>query len=394
MKYPQKIHVWDLPLDKVYIRFRQEFSNEFFGLAHKKFGSYRKIGEFLNIKRADTTIPCNWMRGITCYPLCLIVALLNKLDVPLSGVEDNIIKIRYKSHINKRGGNSGKPIINPILPVVINEDFAEILGHLCGDGTISMSSPHKGICFGYINSEPSLIEHFKKLVNRIFGEIEPNILVREGGNYTRPNYYLQYPSILSAFILSVFKFQPGDKKDIPEVIFDSSDLAKARFLRAMFDDEGYVSLSNKRIEIGLKPFRQIQKIKVLLKDLRIESSKIYKYKPEFYRIFLANQNSILQFQKIIGFKHTAKDQKIQIIINKGWKFKRYKDGEAKLKIIEMLSEKEGVETAQISWSLGRTKMNVRKHLKNLLSENKIQKKKIKRKQDGVIRYFDSWYIKR
>ena len=162
----------------------------------------------------------------------------------------------------------------------------------------------------------------------------------------------------------------------------------------MFDDEGYVSLSNKRIEIGLKPFRQIQKIKVLLKDLRIESSKIYKYKPEFYRIFLANQNSILQFQKIIGFKHTAKDQKIQIIINKGWKFKRYKDGEAKLKIIEMLSEKEGVETAQISWSLGRTKMNVRKHLKNLLSENKIQKKKIKRKQDGVIRYFDSWYIKR
>src|SRR3989344_2754125 len=129
MQIYQEIHIWDLPTEHIYIKFNEVFRENFFKLAHKKFGNFNLVGRFLNVKRPDKTI----------------------------------VEIRHKTNLCKRGGSSGKPIINPKLPVVVNEDFAEILGHICGDGTISKSNPKKGLSFNYINSEPTLIESFQDL---------------------------------------------------------------------------------------------------------------------------------------------------------------------------------------------------------------------------------------
>src|SRR3989338_1162640 len=156
MEIYKEIHIWDLPADKIYIKFNGEFSQKFFNLVHKKFGNFNLAGEFLQIKRPDSLLARNWRKGTNCCPLDLMIKLANEIEMPLEELEKGIEEIRYKTNIGKRGGSSGKPIKNPKLPVIVNEDFAEMLGHICGDGTISKSNPKKGIPLHYINSEPTL----------------------------------------------------------------------------------------------------------------------------------------------------------------------------------------------------------------------------------------------
>ena len=45
-----KIHIWNLPIERVYIKLKDGFREEFFEKAHKKFGSWTKLGKFLNVK--------------------------------------------------------------------------------------------------------------------------------------------------------------------------------------------------------------------------------------------------------------------------------------------------------------------------------------------------------
>lgn len=334
MVYYKQIHIWNLPIDKVYVKFNKNFREELFSLAHEKFGNYNLVGIFLNVKRPDTLLAGNWRQGTGCCPLSLMIKLGKKLGVSLFKLEKNIEEIKYKTAINKRGGAGGKPIKKPNLPITINEDFAEMLGHICGDGNIATSHPKKGISFRYINSEPVLIEAFKQLVKKVFGEIEPNIQIREKGNYTRPNYCLQYPSILSAFVLSIFDYKPAEKMDIPEFIFKMSRKAKGKFLRALFDDESCVTIK-KGITIGLKPIKPLFRIKTLVNSLGIKTSKAYAkpYKHgKMWCFCIRSMRGLKLFSKLIGFKHLGKIKRLSLAINQKRKFERYDNHEPKEKI--------------------------------------------------------------
>ena len=391
MKNYKKIHIWDLPTNKIYAKFNKEFREKFFNFAHKRFGNFNLVGEFLNVKRADTTIARNWREGVNCCPLNLMIKLANKIGISLTELEKNINEIRYKSKINKKGGNSGKLIINPILPIIINEDFSEILGHICGDGFISKSNLKKGISFRYINSELTLIKNFKKLVKQVFGEMEPNIQIRKKGKYTKPNYYLQYPSIISAFVLLVFDYKPDKDMDVPSFIFNVPKEAKTSFLKAMFDDEGWVTEKNKKIQLGLKPIKPLLNIKKLLNEGGIKTSNIYKSNT-FNRFEISGQDNILLFSKIIGFKHPKKNKRLNNIIKKGWKFKRYYNNEPKDKIMNILRNKEGLTVSKISKILQRSKGNIREHLYNLKKDGKIFSKKIQQRINNTNSFPNLWFV--
>ena len=391
MENYKKIHIWDLPTNHIYVKFNKEFREKFFSLVYKKFGNFNLVGEFLNVKRPDTTISINWRKGTNCCPLNLMVKLANKIEIPLIDLEKNIEVIRYKTKLDKRGGNSGKPIINPKLPIVINEDFAEILGHICGDGSISRSHPGKGTGFRYTNSEPALVNNFIRLVKDVFGEIEPNIQVRDGYNYTRPNYYLQYPSVMSAFVLSVFDYKPDEDMDIPSFIFDMSKEAKARFLRAIFDDEGTVMKNDKKIQFGLKPIKPLLNVKKLLSELGIKTGGVYK--GSIYKFEIAEQNSILLFSEIIGFKHHKKIERLKFMINKGWKFRRYYNGEAKDKIMELLKYNPGLRIGEINKVLERSNATIQKHLGDLKKNGKVFNKRIQQRINNTNTFPNVWFIK-
>lgn len=395
MKIYKKIRIWNLPTNKIYIKFNKEYREKFFSLVHQKFGNFNLAGEFLQIKRPDSLLAGNWRKGTNCCPLSLMLTLANEIGISFEDLEKNIEEIRYKTSLNKRGGSSGKSIINPKLPVLINEDFAEILGHLCGDGTISRSNPKKGMGFKYVNSEPTLINSFQILMKRIFGDIWPNIIIRNGSHYNRDNYVLEYPSIISAFILCVFDYKTDKEMELPSFIFNMSQKAKARFLRALFDDEACVEQNRKKINLGLKPIKPVQDIIKLLSEFGIKTGSIYKYTNRMYNKFeIADQNSIMLFSKIIGFKHPKKIKRLNNIIKTGWKFKRYYNNEAKDKIIKLLRIKGSLEVSQISKILKRHEGTIQEHLEDLRNEGKTVSYKIQRRVNNTNSFPNIWLIKK
>ena len=393
MQIYQEIHIWDLPTEHIYIKFNEVFRENFFKLAHKKFGNFNLVGRFLNVKRPDTTIAKNWRYGTNCCPLGLMIKLSNEIRVPLEELEKNIVEIRHKTNLCKRGGSSGKPIINPKLPVVVNEDFAEILGHICGDGTISKSNPKKGLSFNYINSELSLIEFFQNLMRIVFGEIEPNIIRRNGVHYKRENYVLQYPSIVSLFVLNVFDYKTDADMELPSFLGYMPTQAKARFLRAMFDDESCVQVNSKAILFGLKPLKPVLDVMKLLNEFGIRTGRIHKYTKGIYNKFeIADQSSILKFKIFIGFKHPEKIRKLNRIIENGWRFERYCNHKAKERIIELIRMSGELEVSQISKILKRHKGTVQQHLENLKKEGKLNSHKVQRRINNTNTFPNVWNI--
>ncbi len=370
----EEIHLLDLPIEKTYIKLNDNFRERFFELSYNKYNSWNKLGKSLGVKRADTIIARNWRYGDCCTPLSVILKISKEINISINEIENNIAEIKFKTSLNKRGGSSGKPIINPNLPIIINEDFMEIIGHICGDGSITRSSPHKGVSLRYVNSEPILIESFKEKVRRVFGNIEPNIQIRNGGNYTRDNYCLQYPTILSMFILSVFDCQSNELKDAPEFIFDLPIRAKCSFLRALFDDEGTVSVKDKAITIGLKPIKIVEKIRSLLIELGFNPSKIF-MSGGVNKIILCRKEDIILFNEIIGFKHPSKNEKLISIIKNGWKFNRYINGEVKEKIVEIIKDKKTANLKDFAIILNRHPETIRRHLNNMQKEKFIISKR-------------------
>ena len=395
MEIYKEIHIWDLPADKIYIKFNGEFSQKFFNLVHKKFGNFNLAGEFLQIKRPDSLLARNWRKGTNCCPLDLMIKLANEIEMPLEELEKGIEEIRYKTNIGKRGGSSGKPIKNPKLPVIVNEDFAEILGHICGDGTISRPNPNKGIFFKYTNSELALIESFQALMRNIFGDVDPTIIKRNGESYTRENYVLQYPSIVSLFVLNVFDYKTGIDMELPSFIFNMNLNAKARFLRAMFDDESCVQVKRKAILFGLKPINPLLGVIKLLNEFGIKTGNIHKYSNGAYNKFgVADKNSVIKFRVLIGFKHPEKSKKLNRIIEVGWRFERYCNYKAKDQILELIRKNGKLEVNQISKVLKRCNGTIQKHLEDLKKDGKLDSHKVQRRLNNTNTFPNVWYSKK
>ena len=362
----KEIHVWDLPIKKVYIQLRSPFREEFFNKAYKKFNNWKLLGEYLNIKRGDTRIARDWKQGRCCYPLDIILKISRLINTSEYEIEKNIVQIKAKKMLNKRGGSSGKPLDNPKFPIKINADFAEILGHISGDGTISRWNPKKGIKTAYTNSEINLVNKFDRLISDVFGEIKSSLQTRTKGNYRRPNYQIVYPTIISYIILAIYDYKTTNEgQELPKAIFNLNKDAQCRFLRALFDDEGYVNLKRKVIRIGMKPKKCIEQTQKILQNVNIPTTDIIKEKKEggyFYSIRLSNSEGVIKFHKKIGFEHPMKKEKLNKLICKGWKFKRFSNGMAKIKIKELLKNNENITINQISKILKRTPSTIREHI--------------------------------
>jgi len=219
-----------------------------------------------------------------------------------------------------------------------------------------------------------LIKSFQKKIKDVFGEVTPNIQIRDGEGYRRKNFCLQYPSIISLFILSVFDYKVKDGMDIPDFIFDMPNKHKVSFLRDLFDDEGTVSIKDETITIGVKPLKPITKIRRLLIALKINPSDIFIH-GGIKNISLRRKRDIQLFNRVIGFKHPLKSYKLNKIIEQGWKFDRYPDGEVQNKIVHFLQRVEEASTGEIVKLLERHPVTVREHLNKLMIESLIRSRK-------------------
>ena len=147
------------------------------------------------------------------------------------------------------------------LPKTLTEDLAQIIGYLIGDGSLESTR----INFHEANRETAL-KYQNKLKN-LFSEYTA-LKFREDKNYYRIRTYSKE---VVEFIKTNF---PEVKKSldstIPKKILESKNKVLAKFLKGIFDAEGYVSSS--RIAIGINNELLAKQIQTALLRLGIISS--------------------------------------------------------------------------------------------------------------------------
>jgi len=372
----REIHVWDLPLNEVYIKLNEEYNDNLFQKIYSKFRNWNHLGKILKIKRPDTSLARDWKKRFCSFPLKIALKMCDLTNSSRKELEKNICEIRYKKKLNDKGGNSGKPIKNPRFPIKIDEDFVAIIGHICGDGSMPICRSRSNISFCYINSEIKLINNFKRLVRSVFGGCDPNVIIRDDPNYyTKPNYYLRYPTIFSVIVLTVFKGKQ-DPLEFPNYLLNSKK-KKHSFLRAIYDDEGYVN--DRSIILRMKSREFVEGCKNILNDLGINTGILRKINNrQMHYLSIAQHSSIKLFNKNINLIHPMKKERISLIACKKLKFKRYRNFTIRNKILDILKCKES-NIKEISLVLNRNYSTIRGHILNL------EKEKLLHRENNVIK---------
>src|SRR3989338_3974097 len=209
--------------------------------------------------------------------------------------------------------------------IKITQEFARLHAHICGDGYIEktyskrsekslIDHPRKNLIHDryyvrYVNKENILVNQFIKDVKSVFG--------RKVTKLRRFEY-----EVCGKWIYDIF-YNPGALKSynwfIPSRIMNSNKLVKKEWLKAIFDDEGYIAKN--QIELGIVNKKAINQIQKLLKNFKIKT-KLYKpYIPKnpkhriVYRISIQREN-VLKYFKCIGFSHNQKRKKLLKLVNK------------------------------------------------------------------------------
>jgi hypothetical protein len=193
-------------------------------------------------------------------------------------------------------------------------ELARIVAHICGDGYICTAkqqrSPkellgHPRIntvrnkwYVRYVNTEPALVKQFKRDVKREFNR---RVVALKSNEY----------EISGKWVYElVTRLGAGKSRNwfIAKEFISASDDIKLEWLRALFDDEAYVSIKQKRIVLNMVNKKGLEQIKKLLNEFNIQSTLNgpYRYKNfESYHLLIYH-DYIKIFAGLIGFNHPKK----------------------------------------------------------------------------------------
>lgn len=353
--------VWDFP-DNIYILIKMEIREEFFKNMYKKFGSQKDYAKFVG-KSLDSIE--NYYRGPDInnssrlrklLPITLLKKSYHLLSKTLrEKIENNTEIIR---------GTAGAYIVNPKLPINESPKIYRIAAHLLADG--SADNTHVPY---YCNSSEELREQFKKDL-QIFGYVK----VSEGRLNPTPCVY--FPKFIADILRHILKVKFNHPQSLPHIVFKATEKRKKEFLRAFFDDEGTVCV---RVAICLKNQNLIREVKLLVRSLGIQTSKIYKKTDKLrgnitYAFSIINADTKIYQQKI-GFSHPTKNQKLIDLIEIRTSFGKNKSIPATLlKKMIINSLKTGCKTTvQLHYELKIGYHQIHKNLKKMEFEGSIRR---------------------
>ncbi len=102
-------------------------------------------------------------------------------------------------------------------------------------------------------------------------------------------------------------------------ISTAPDEAKASFLRAMFDAEGSVHKNRFAITITNKKEDLLLTCRELLKEFGISSGQLWTDKRNNVKsLSIFGKNNLSEFREVIGFKHPAKAEKLNNLLDSSW----------------------------------------------------------------------------
>jgi len=97
--------------------------------------------------------------------------------------------------------------------------------------------------------------------------------------------------------------------------------------------------------------------------------------------------------ELVGFIHPKKIARLEYVLKKGWKFKRYDNDLPNHKILAFLKENDRVTVARLALFLNRHRSTVREHLEELERDGLIFATKTKRKINNVTHHYYLWSVR-
>jgi len=170
----------------------------------------------------------------------------------------------------------------------------------------------------------------------------------------------------------------GELKHIPNQLLNAEKKSKSIFLRALFDDEAGITISDYSIGFGMTLKHVVRKVKEMLKEFGIKPGKIgeksykkWKWKTQ-YRFTITSKQNLEIFKREIGFDHPQKIKDMNTMIQ-SYKRDLYKRGEIKKLIYKVVKEKKSISIKQLATKLKRKpKGRFYRHLHQLEEKGKIK----------------------
>lgn len=193
------------------------------------------------------------------------------------------------------------------LPKKLDVHLAQFLGYITGDGYVSED---RITCF---EQDEDVAMEYKKDYNDYFN-LNCSYKFREDKNY----YQLRFTSRpLTKLIDNEFpEIKDSYNSRIPEKVLKSNDEVLAKYLRGLFDAEGYISRG--RIGLGMNNKKIVQQVQLSLLRFGIISS-LYEYDNKEndysdknrYSIDISEKKSLSLFEENIGFTLEEKHKKLK-----------------------------------------------------------------------------------
>lgn len=176
--------------------------------------------------------------------------------------------------------------------IIIDEDFAEILGWFISEGsTISGLQISK-----YKNSEKELWDKMYDKLSKVFEKV---------GKHDK-GFYINNV-LFKDFINNLGLEHTAEDKKVPDCIFKSPISVQKAFLRGLFSCDGTSPISNKFMKYTSKSKELILGIRVLLQNIGIcgavYEDKVKEYLDNlYYSIYIKGRDQQVRFMEIVGGK--------------------------------------------------------------------------------------------
>jgi len=152
----------------------------------------------------------------------------------------------------------GRPIK---FPLVFNENFAEFLGYVYGDGHL------RDQYVEITNDSPEVIERFSIISKKLFGKLAVVTRDKRRKNLFRA---VVCSTVLVRLLCTLFGL-PLNKKSriiyVPKIILASRKKEKAAFLRAYFDCDGHIAKKQRAIEFSTASRKFAEGLRILVLSL-------------------------------------------------------------------------------------------------------------------------------
>lgn len=206
-----------------------------------------------------------------------------------------------------------------ILPEILNEELAFILGSLVAEGYIAQ----KQIQFG--NGNDKFLAEFKRCFQKVFPDCRLHEFRRPPRGFTKKEYTtLEIHSTYVVRFLKNLGLEPKKSKfkEVPTIIFQSPKNILVSFLRGLAEGDGSVYLSGAPeisfISMSKTLMRELQ---LILLRLGIDSS--YRFQPSkaIFKLLIRGHQNLNLFRDQINFLTPKKKKKLnQVCLRKNPKY--------------------------------------------------------------------------